>query len=817
MEEYKPTQIELKWQEEWEKEGLYQPDLKEADDPFYNLFMFPYPSAEGLHIGNMYAFTGSDIFGRFQRLQGKDVFEPIGFDAFGIHSENYALKQDEHPKELTERTTSHFEEQLKKAGLSLDWSHKVNTTKPSYYQWTQWLFLQLYKNDLAEIKTAPVNWCPSCKTVLADAQVIQGECERCDTEVEEKELKQWFLKITEYAEQLDSNLEDIDWSENVKKIQKNWIGKSEGAKIEFKVEGDFDNLEVFTTRPDTIFGATFMVVAPEHELAQEAAKKDEKVKEYINQATNKSEEERKEKEKSGVDTGFKAINPATGEKIPVWVSEFVLAHYGGGAIMAVPAHDQRDFEFAQEHNLEIKEVVSPEGEPQELDEAYEEQGVLINSEQFNDLDSKEAKHKITDWLEEAKEEVNYKLRDWLISRQRYWGPPIPIVYCRQCWQNKDEEQKEKAEEGVDYTVIDGDKYAIVPVPEEELPVKLPEMENFKPTGTAKAPLAHNDDFVNTECPVCGAEAQRETDVSDNFLDSAWYFFRYPSTDVGEEAFDEKITKKWLPVDMYIGGAEHACLHLMYTRFITMALHDMRLIDFEEPFDKFRANGMITRNGAKMSKSKGNVVNPDDLIDKYGADCTRTYLMFMGPFTEGGDFSEEGISGIERFLDKIWRLSFKVEDSDPSDKEERALHQAIKKVTEDIESLKYNTAIAAMMEYLNELEGKPSRKAIEPLVKMIAPFAPHMAEEIWREVWGNDESIFKQSWPEFDKDLIKEEDFTLIIQVNGDVRGQIEAEKGISKEEAKQLALDSGKVDKWVENKDIKKTVFVGDKLINFVV
>jgi len=823
MEEYNPNKIEAKWQKKWEREELYQPNLKKADNSFYNLMMFPYPSAEGLHIGNMYAFSGSDIYGRFMRLQGKDVFEPIGFDAFGIHSENYALKMNEHPRELTERTTTHFEEQLKKAGLGLDWSHKVNTTESSYYKWTQWLFVQLYKHGLAKIKKAPVNWCPSCKTVLADAQVIQDHCERCDCKVEEKELKQWFLKITDYAEKLNSNLDEIDWSENVKKLQRNWIGKSKGAEIKFKVknkEFGVNNLKVFTTRPDTIFGATFMAIAPEHKLARTLADEDPEVKKYIEKANQKTEEERREKKKSGVNTGLKAMNPATGEEIPIWVSDFVLAHYGGGAIMAVPAHDQRDFEFAKEHNLKIIEVVGAGEEREELQEAYEGEGVLVNSGHFNGTNSEEAKEKITRWLKNkglARETVKYKLRDWLISRQRYWGPPIPIIYCRECWKNKSEEEKSDSQQGVDYAVIEDEKYAIIPVPEKDLPVLLPQMEDFKPTGTEKAPLAHNEDFVNTKCPVCGADAKRETDVSDNFLDSAWYFFRYPSTDFKDKAFDEELTKKWLPVDMYIGGAEHACLHLMYTRFITMALHDFGLIDFEEPFKKFRAHGLITRDGSKMSKSKGNVVNPDEFIDKYGADCFRTYLMFMGPFTEGGDFSEEGITGIERFLDKIWSLSFRAEDSDPDRETKKILHQTIKKVTEDIKSLKYNTAIAAMMEYLNELKDKPSQQLMKPLVKMIAPFAPHIAEEIWREVWKNKESIFEAEWPEFDEKLVKEEKFTLVVQVNGKVRSQIRADKGIPKEEAKQLAEGSDKVQKYIKDKEIKKVIYVKDKLINFVV
>ncbi|MFS8638521.1 MAG: leucine--tRNA ligase, partial [Gemmatimonadota bacterium] len=635
---YRPAEIEKKWQSRWAERGTntYTDEaLAKAERPFYNLMMFPYPSAEGLHVGNIYAFTGADIYGRFRRLHGDDVFEPIGFDAFGIHSENFALKVGTHPMELIPRNIANFTRQLKRTGAMYDWNHTVDTTDPRYYKWTQWLFLQLYKAGLAEKKEAPVNWCPGCHTVLANEQVIAGECERCGTPVEQRFLSQWFFKITKYAQRLLDNLSWIDWSETTKRAQENWIGRSEGAEIDFpiarrrvaedrhepaRLHAEKPVIRVFTTRPDTIFGATFMVLAPEHPLVDLLTTEEQReaVETYRSKvvATDLVTRKKTDKEKTGVFTGGYAINPATGEEIPVWIADYVLMEYGTGAIMAVPGHDERDFEFAQKFALPIRRVVAGEGDHEgtPLHQAYVGDGVLVNSDQFNGMRSAEAKKAITKWLEErglARPRVNYRLHDWCISRQRYWGPPIPIIYCDDC--------------------------GTVPVPEEDLPVVLPYIENYKPDESGVSPLARVEEWYRVPCPQCGKEARRETDVSDTFLDSAWYFLRYPSANRDDVPFDPELTKKWLPVDMYIGGEEHAVLHLLYSRFITMVLHDLGHIDFEEPFVRFRKHGLIIKEGAKMSKSRGNVVIPDEYIEKYGADTFRTYLMFLGPYQEGGDF------------------------------------------------------------------------------------------------------------------------------------------------------------------------------------
>lgn len=840
MEKYNPQKIESKWRKYWEARKLYQVDLKNAKKPFYNLMMFPYPSAEGLHVGNVYAFTGSDIYGRFKMMQGYDVFEPMGFDAFGIHSENYAIAKGIPPQELIPRNIHHFkEDQLKKIGAMFDWSCEVNTTDPKYYKWTQWVFIQLYKNGLAYRKKSSVNWCPSCKTVLADEQVINGRCERCGTEVVKKKTEQWFFKITKYANRLLQNLDWIDWSEITKEAQRRWIGRSEGALIKFKVKsqkskvknkGDKEpevDIEVFTTRPDTLFGATYMVLAPEHPLVKKITPKERKkdVDKYIEDSKNKTEIERtsKEKEKTGRFTGSYAINPANGREIPIWISDYVLMSYGTGAIMAVPAHDKRDWEFAKKFGLQIIEVVRPEKVTQtkmkahineqtdkSLDEVYEGGGILINSGKFNGMRSEEAGEEIVKWLAEkglARKEVNFRLRDWCISRQRYWGPPIPIIYCPKC--------------------------GIVPVPEKDLPVLLPETKDFLPAGDGKSPLARIESFVNTTCPKCGGKAKRETDVSDNFLDSAWYFLRYPSVRFDDRAFDKELTKKWLPVDMYIGGQEHACLHLMYTRFVCMALHDLGYLDFEEPFKKFRAHGLIIKDGAKMSKSRGNVVNPDEYIKRYGADVFRMYLMFLGPYQEGGDFSDRGIMGIDRFLRKVWELvlKFKVPRRArlrgkqslklkvQNRKMERLMHKTIKKVTEDIEKLRYNTAISALMEFTNQIQNSESgiqSEYIKTLILLLAPFAPHISEELWQCLGGRP-SIFEQEWPKYDEKLIEEEKITLIIQINGKFRDKIEVDKNISQEDAQTQVLQRDKIKKYISNRKILKTIFVKDKLINFVV
>jgi len=845
MEKYNPQKIESKWRKYWEVRKLYQVDLENAKKPFYNLMMFPYPSSEGLHVGNVYAFTGSDIYGRFKMMQGYDVFEPMGFDAFGMHSENYAITKRIPPQELVPKNIHHFKEgQLKKIGAMFDWSCEVNTTDPKYYKWTQWIFIQLYKNGLAYKKKAPVNWCPSCKTVLADEQVINGRCERCETEVVKKETEQWFFRITKYAKRLLQNLDWVDWSRITKEAQREWIGKSEGALIKFKVQSsrrrhsgfgasatklkvkNKENekgkveIEVFTTRPDTLFGATYMVLAPEHPLVKKITTKDKKkeVDKYIEDSKKKTEVERtsRRKEKTGIFTGSYAINPVNDRKIPIWVSDYVLMSYGAGAIMAVPAHDERDWEFAKKFELPIIGVVrepkirrSSINKNVNLDidisesqgKAYEGEGILVNSGKFNGMKSEEARGEIVKWLAEkglAQKKVNFRLRDWCISRQRYWGPPIPIIYCEKC--------------------------GIVPVPEKDLPVLLPETKDFLPAGDGKSPLARIESFVNTTCPKCGDKAKRETDVSDNFLDSAWYFLRYPSTRFDDRAFDKELTKKWLPVDMYIGGQEHACLHLMYTRFICMALHDLGYLGFEEPFKKFRAHGLIIKNGAKMSKSRGNVVNPDEYIKKYGADVFRMYLMFLGPYQGGGDFSDRGIVGIERFLKKVRELvsKFKIKSLElkvQNQKMERLMHKTIKKVTEDIEKLRYNTAISALMEFSNQIQNSESgiqSKYLKTLISLLAPFAPHISEELWQRL-GGDPSVFEQRWQKYDEELIEEEKITLIVQINGKLRDKMEVDKDISQEDAQTQILQRDKVKKYISNKKILKTIFVPGRLINFVV
>ncbi len=831
---YDPRAVERKWQDIWEVRGTNRysaSELRAAENPFYNLMMFPYPSAEGLHVGNIYAFTGADVHGRFHRLLGKDVFEPIGFDAFGIHSENFALKQGINPMDLTPRNVANFTRQLRRIGGMFDWEHTVNTSEPQYYRWTQWIFTQLFNAGLAERKEAPVNWCPSCMTVLSNEQVIQGLCERCDTPVEQRRIAQWFFKITRYAQRLLDNLKTIDWSETTLKAQENWIGRSEGAVIHFPVlphtqeepggEGpkavnpdDLDEeasvISVFTTRPDTVFGATYMVLAPEHPLVAQLTTpaRREEVAGYQDQAAKLDlvARQKADKTKTGVFTGGYCLNPATGEPIPVWVADYVLIEYGTGAIMAVPGHDQRDFEFARAFDLPIRRVVAGPGESATtpLEEAYVGDGKLVNSERFTGLPWREGARAIVDWLEKretAETQVNFRLHDWCISRQRYWGPPIPIIYCDEC--------------------------GPVAVPEEDLPVVLPRVDDFRPDDSGVSPLARLEEWYRTTCPRCGGDGRRETDVSDTFLDSAWYFLRYPSTDRDDAAMDPDITRQWLPVDAYIGGEEHAVLHLLYARFVTMALKDMGHLDFEEPFTKFRKHGLIIREGAKMSKSKGNVIVPDPIIEEYGADTFRLYLMFLGPFSEGGDYRDEGIQGPFGFLHRLHdtvlgALAAEAEgivaQSDPE--VERKLHQTIKQLTEQIPALHYNTAIAALMEYLNVVRAGGRTAAlpeVRPLVPMVAPFAPHMAEELWEKL-GNQDSIFRgANWPEYDPDKAAADTVMIAVQVNGKLRGTVQAPSGAGQEEVVALARAQENVTRYLEGGTVRKVVFVPERLLNFVV
>ncbi len=764
---YNHTSVEKKWQERWNNEKLYIADIKGEDKPFYNLWMFPYPSAEGLHAGHAFASTGGDVYGRFMRMNGYGVFQPIGYDSFGIHSENYAIKINQNPNEVVERTTGHYEEQMRALGHGYDWTRTVTTSDPDYYKWTQWLFIKMFEAGLAYKKKASVNFCPSCKTVLADEQVMtpaqamkepkdsKGEaikdktlweglkiCERCGTVVEKKDLEQWFFKITKYADRLLEGLEKIDWSERVVTAQKNWIGRSEGMLIDFKTE-EGDKLPVFTTRPDTLNAVTFVVVADEKMYNQESS------------------------EKIGEFTGKYAIDPLNGRKLPIWKTNYVAPGYGTGNVMGVPAHDERDREFAEKYHLDIVDK-----EPDEsLWKKIESEG----------------------W---GKGHTNYHLRDWLVSRQRYWGAPIPMVNCP--------------------------KDGWVSVPEKDLPVLLPNISDYKPEGTGKGPLANHKDFYETKCPNCGGKATRETDVMDTFVDSSWYFLRYPSVGRDENAFDQAITKKWLPVNLYFGGAEHSVLHLMYARFVNMVLHDLKLLDFDEPFPKFFAHGLMIKNGAKMSKSRGNVVNPDEYIEKYGADTLRLYLVFMGPMDGSPDFRDSGIEGMERFLARIWKVIDSKDNLKAENKKDvySKLHQTIKKVTEDIGSFKYNTAIAAIMELMNTIGEKGADLEVKKnICLMLAPFAPHIAEELWVEVLGQPFSIHRALWPHYNAKLIQSNFTSVVVQVNGKVRGilNLETEDSNLEDKVVEIAKKDENVVKWLKNKTVKKTIFVAGKLVNFVV
>jgi len=822
---YDAAAIERKWQARWERDGTNHTDVEAGVRPYYTLMMFPYPSAEGLHVGNLFAFTGNDIHGRYQRQHGHTVFEPMGYDAFGIHSENYALKVGVNPMELIPQNIDNFRRQLKRSGLMIDWRYELSTTDPGYYKWTQWLFLQLYKRGLAYKKRAAVNWCPHDKTVLANEQVINGVCERCGTKVEQRLLEQWFFRITDYAGRLLENLDHLDWSESTKAAQRNWIGRSDGAEIVFRLHDYMEfagaatvmrtstsemsalpptDIRVFTTRPDTIFGATYLVLAPEHPLVERIATDEERtsVDDYRKRAAQQDVVARKvNKDKTGVFTGAYAMNPATGQPIPIWIADYVLMEYGTGAIMAVPGHDERDFQFAKALGLPITRVVAApsENEHTPLTEPYTDShdpAQLVNSGRFNGMVISKAKRTIVEWLTEhdrGREVVNYRLHDWCISRQRYWGPPIPIIYC--------------------------DKCGVVPVPESDLPVELPKVESFQPDDSGVSPLARVESWYRVKCPTCGGMGRRETDVSDTFLDSSWYFLRYPSAGRDDVAFDPVLTDKWLPVDSYIGGNEHAVLHLLYSRFVTMVLRDAGLVPFDEPFAKFRAHGTIVRDGAKMSKSRGNVVNPDEYIEEWGADAFRTYLMFLGPYEEGGDFQDRGISGAKRFLDRLWSSALEMQRSGAPDVDVlRKLHKTIRKVTEDVPRLSYNTAIAAMMEYMKVLRANdrtPHVNEVEPLVQLVAPFAPHVAEELWERL-GHKRSIFDCGWPSFDPELAADELVTLAVQVNGKTRGTIQVAPDATQEDAVAAAMADPGIARFVTS-DPARVVFVEGRLLNIVV
>ena len=815
---YDAVGIEKKWVDKWAKEKTFKVDVKKAKNPFYNLMMFPYPSGEGLHVGHVFAFGGADTFGRLKRMKGEDVFEPMGFDSFGIHSENYAISKGIHPKDLINQTTSYFrEKQLKKLGTLFDWDHQVITSDPEYYIWTQWLFTELFKAGLAVRKKAPVGWCPSCKTVLADEQVISGKCERCKSQVIQKQLEQWFFKITKYADRLLKNLDTIDWSENTKTMQRNWIGRSSGVSINFQIPKSNLQIEAFTTRADTVFGVTFMVLAPENPLAERlaTAKNREAVTKYIADSKEVSEVERA-KAKSGVFTGSYALNPLTKKEIPVWVADYVLMGYGTGAIMAVPAHDQRDYDFAQKYDLPIIEVI---GGGDVNNKAYIGKGKLVNSGKFDSLESKDAIQKVSKHIEEnqlGKVTVNYHLRDWLISRQRYWGPPIPMIFCGNC-ENRGKGWFKSGKEMPGW----------YPVDEKDLPVRLPHVEDYQPKGTGVSPLASVKEFVNVKCPKCGKEAKRETDVSDTFLDSAWYFLRYPTVGLKNSnrvGFDKDLTKKWLPVANYIGGNEHAVMHLLYSRFITMALYDIGIINFEEPFKKFRAHGLITKDGHKMSKSRGNVVNPNEYIESYGSDTLRMYLLFIGPYELGGDFSDRSITGVYRFLSRVWKTVLEISDSpskSASKNVAKEINRLVKRLGDNVENLKFNTAIAYLMEFLNFCQKNKKDTDLESINKYIivlSIFAPFITEELWNRL-GNKGSVHDQSWPKLEEKYLQEQEQIVAVQVNGKLRDTllINNQEVKMKNVVQKKAQNSEKIERYLKAKKIKKVIYVPGKIINFVV
>ncbi len=815
MSAYPFSEVEKKWQVNWEKSKVYTTDMNSVTRKLYCLVMFIYPSGDRLHIGHWYNYGPTDTWARFKRMQGFNVFEPMGYDAFGLPAENYAIKVGVHPAESTAGNINKIRKQLKAIGAMYDWNKEINTSDPNYYKWTQWLFLLLYKNGLAYRKKAPVNWCPQCKTVLANEQVVDGHCERCEAEVTKKDLKQWFFKITDYAEKLLEGHGRIDWPEKTITMQKNWIGRSEGAQIKFKIKNTNDIIEVFTTRPDTLFGVTYMVLAPEHPLVEQLTTPEQcdVVEDYVVQTRRASEIDRTstEREKTGVFTGAYAINPVNGKEVPIWIADYVLLSYGTGCVMAVPGHDTRDFEFASKYDLPIVEVISPNGKPRnELNEAYVEEGIMINSGEFDGLHSNVGIEKVIEHLEKnnlGEKKINYKLRDWLISRQRYWGAPIPIIYCSSCGE--------------------------VPVQNEQLPVLLPEKVEFK--GSGESPLLTNPDFVKTTCPKCGEGAHREVDTMDTFVCSSWYFLRFPNPDVNEFAFDKEIVKNWLPVDQYVGGSEHSVMHLLYARFITKVLYDLNLIDFDEPFQRLIHQGVITKDGNKMSKSRGNVVNPDEFINKYGSDTFRMYMMFMGNYSDGGDWSDEGITGIERFLNRVWRMIEMLSENPPAGQEqeegkelERIRHFTIKMVTNDLERFHFNTAISRIMElvntiylYIQNIPATDQNRTIvlnarDTVIQLLAPFAPHFAEELWEQI-GRDFSIFDTEWPEYDERKTEKTTIPIVIQVNGKVRSNIEVEKDSPEETVLDKALKDEKVTKHINGKTIIKKIVVKNRLINLVV
>ncbi|MGE5683476.1 MAG: leucine--tRNA ligase [Bacillota bacterium] len=819
---YPYSEVEKKWQSYWEENKIYKTDLSKTDNKLYTLVMFIYPSGAKLHIGHWYNYGPTDSWARYKKLKGFNVFEPIGYDAFGLPAENYAIKTGIHPYDSTMKNIQDIRVMLKNMGNMYDWDSELMTCVPEYYRWNQWLFLQLYKKGLAYRKNAPVNWCPSCQTVLANEQVLSdGTCERCGTTVIHKNLTQWFFKITDYAEELLSGLDKINWPEKTKLMQRNWIGKSTGTEVKFKIEGHEEEMTVFTTRPDTLFGVTYVVLAPEQPLVDKITKPEykEKVNQYIDSIKSLSEIDRTSttKEKTGVPTGAYAINPVNGEKVPIWIADYVLATYGTGCVMAVPGHDERDFEFAKKFDLPIRKVILAQGtkEEDELNEAYTEVGTMINSGSFNGTNSDEGIDKITDYLEDkgiGKRKTNYRLRDWLISRQRYWGTPIPIIHCPDCGE--------------------------VPVDESQLPVELPYDVEFKQSG--QSPLTTNPQFMNVKCPKCGSDAKRDPDTMDTFVDSSWYYFRYLDPHKQDKMFNTELADNWTPVDMYVGGAEHATMHLLYARFIHKFIRDLGLTRSDEPFSTLIHQGTITNQGAKMSKSKGNVVNPDIFIDKYGADVFRLYLMFMGPYEMGGDWSDAGIVGVDRFVQRSYDIFSKYEGilkSNPAparfdiqdlcDEEKsvyRKINQTIVKFDEEINNFRFNTAVASLMELINELaknlekcRAELKSYTLERFATLLSPVAPHLGEECWMAL-GNGKSIFADpKWFDVDKDALTVDKVTIAVQINGKLRTTLELPNNSDEALVKEAVFSDQNVKKHTDGKTVVKEIYVKNKIYNIVV
>jgi len=808
---YNPQEIERKWQDKWTNDRLYEVREDDPRPKFYALTMFPYTSGD-LHIGHWYAMAPSDVYARYKMMRGFNVMHPMGFDAFGLPAENKAIATGINPAEWTMKNVENMRRQLRTIGAVYDWSREVITCQPEYYKWTQWFFLKLYQAGLAYRGKAAVNWCPRCQTVLANEQVVgDGLCWRCDSTVEKKQLEQWFFRITKYADEL-LEFKNIDWPERIRIMQTNWIGKSYGADISFGLDQPGmkeKEIRVFTTRPDTLFGVTFFVIAPEHPLAPALTTPDRKaeVEAYVSKAQRQTEFERTaaESEKTGVFLGSYVVNRVNGEKVPIWIADYVLPQYGTGAVMGVPAHDQRDFEFAKKYGIPIRTVVAPPGwDGGDLPAAHVEGGSMVNSGQFNGLTDQQMVDAICDFLKDkgwGGKTITYRLRDWLISRQRYWGAPIPMVYCSKC--------------------------GITPIPEKDLPVLLPPDVELKPTG--ESPLKYCESFVNTRCPKCGSPARRETDTMDTFMCSSWYFLRYTSPGYDKYPFEKDKIKYWMPVDLYTGGAEHATMHLLYARFFVKAIRDMGIVDFDEPFTRLFNQGIIGSQGEKMSKSKGNVVTPDDYVSQMGADAVRVYLMFVGPWEQGGDWNDNGIVGMSRWLNRVWRLvtadyEEKSMDAEATKECLRIMHKTIKKATQDIERFRFNTMLAALMEYTNTLSkvleagniaGAQWKEAIKILLILMAPSTPHMAEELWVEL-GYPYSIHRQAWPAWDKELAADEEVTLVIQVNGRLRDKLTAPVDISEDEVVKTAFAQERIQGYIAGKSIAKTIYVPGKLLNIV-